>query len=87
MTPSTTTTTRSTTTTTSTTFTPRMRRLAPGRWVVESRSQPGLGRQCTVHACSCPAFKYGQKMCWHRCLVQRAEAWLASYAAPAQLAG
>lgn len=63
--------------------TPRMRRLGPGRWLVESRTQAGLGHQCTVDACGCKAGQYG-RMCHHRKLVIRAEAWLASYAATAQ---
>lgn len=61
--------------------TPRMKRLAPGRWLVESRSRAGIGYPCTVDACGCPAGRHGT-MCWHRRLVRRAEAWLAGYSAP-----
>jgi hypothetical protein len=56
--------------------TPRMKRLAPGLWLVESRSTPGIGHKCTVDACGCKAGSFG-RLCWHIRLVRQAEAWFA----------
>jgi hypothetical protein len=67
-----------------TTFKPRMRYLGAGRWLVESKSTPGLGRQCTTQRCSCPAGTYG-KLCWHVRLARQASAWMSSYAPTAHL--
>jgi len=52
------------------TFKPRVRRLGPGRYLVESRSTPGVGHQVDVtrNVCSCPAGKRGLPTCWHRTL-------------------
>jgi hypothetical protein len=65
--------------------TPRMKRLSPGLWLVESRSTPGIGHKCTVDACGCKAGSFG-RLCWHRRLVQQAEAWYAGsqWVAPQQ---
>jgi len=42
------------------TFTPRVRRLAAGRYLIESATQPGLGHQCDVTRgqCGCKGFAY-----------------------------
>lgn len=55
-----------------TTFRPRVRRLGPGRYLIESRSRPGIGHQTTATACGCPAGRHG-RACWHRQLVAALE--------------
>ncbi len=66
-------------------FKPRVRRLGPGRYLVESASRPGVGRPVTIDRCNCPGYSY-RGTCRHIALVQaiapRMEAWC-SQAAPA----
>ncbi len=59
-------------TTPATTFKPRVRRLAPGRYLVESASRPGRGHTTTPTSCSCVGFSY-RKDCKHVALVQALE--------------
>jgi hypothetical protein len=77
MTPSTTITTATTTTTTTITPSkPRIRVLSPNRYLVESQSQPGIGRQVdTLHLrCSCPAGQY-RRRCRHLILALAYDEW------------
>jgi hypothetical protein len=57
-------------------YSPRMKRLANGRWLVESRTTRGVGHQVDPRTwqCSCPAGRYG-RLCWHVRIVQQCEAW------------
>ena len=68
------------------TFKPRVRRLGPGRYLVESASRPGRGHTTTATSCSCTGFSY-RKMCKHVALVQaiapRMDAWYAQATTPA----
>jgi len=61
-----------------TTFKPRVRRLGPGRYLVESASRPGVGHPVTIDRCNCPGYSY-RGTCKHIVLVQaispRMEAW------------
>jgi len=61
-------------------FRPRVRRLGPGRYLVESASTPGLGHQATATSCGCRAGQFG-KTCRHQRLVAaiepRFQAWYA----------
>ncbi len=59
-------------TTTATIFKPRVRRLGPGRYLVESASRPGRGHTTTPTSCSCVGFSY-RKDCKHVALVQALE--------------
>ncbi len=78
-------------------FRPRVRRLGPGRYLIESKTQPGVGHQVNVprHTCSCPAGKRGVSRCWHRTLAAtlnvQFEAWFEAHQqqarATARLAG
>ncbi len=51
------------------TFKPRVRRLGPGRYLVESASRPGRGHTTTATSCSCTGFSY-RGTCKHVTLVQ-----------------
>jgi hypothetical protein len=53
-------------------FKPRVRRLGPGRYLVESASRPGRGHTTTATSCSCTGFAY-RKTCKHVALVQALE--------------
>jgi len=52
-----------------TAFKPRVRRLGPGRYLVESSSKPGTGHPVTADYCPCKGFTY-RKTCKHVALVQ-----------------
>ncbi len=71
------------------TFRPRVRRLGPGLYLVESATTPGLGHQATATSCGCTAGHYG-KTCRHQRLVAalepRFQAWYAQRTAQAQAA-
>ncbi len=54
------------------TFKPRVRRLGPGRYLVESASRPGTGHPVTVDRCNCPGFSY-RGTCRHVALVRAIE--------------
>jgi len=68
------------------TFRPRIRRLAAGKYLVESASRPGRGHTTTATSCSCIGFSY-RKTCKHIVLVQaiapRMDAWYAQATPPA----
>jgi len=53
-------------------FRPRMRRLGPGRYLVESASKPGTGHPCTTDHCNCKGFSY-RGTCRHVALVRAME--------------
>ncbi len=57
---------------TASTFKPRVRRLGPGRYLVESASRPGRGHTTTPTSCTCTGFSY-RKTCKHVALVQALE--------------
>jgi hypothetical protein len=59
-------------TTPATTFKPRVRRLGPGRYLVESSSKPGTGHPVTASSCPCKGFAY-RGSCRHVALVQALE--------------
>ena len=70
------------------TFRPRVRRLGPGRYLIESATTPGIGHTATASACSCKGASFGH-VCRHMTLVgalePRFQAWYAqreSQAAP-----
>ncbi len=71
------------------TFKPRVRRLAPGRYLVESASRPGVGHPVTLDRCNCPGFSY-RGTCRHIALVRaidpRMQAWYAQREGPATVA-
>ncbi len=54
------------------TFKPRVRRLGPGRYLVESATRPGPSHTTTPTSCSCTGFAY-RKTCKHVALVQALE--------------
>jgi len=54
------------------TFRPRVRRLGPGRYLVESASKPGTGHPVTLDHCPCKGFSY-RGTCRHVALVQALE--------------
>ncbi len=62
------------------TFKPRVRRLGPDRYLVESASRPGVGHPVTLNHCNCTGYAY-RGMCRHIALVQalapRMEQWYA----------
>ncbi len=68
------------------TYKPRVRRLAPGQYLVESEARPGRGHTTTATSCSCIGFSY-RKTCKHIVLVQaiapRMDAWYAQATPPA----
>jgi len=61
-------------------FKPRVRRLGPGRYLVESASTPGVGHPVTLDRCTCTGFSY-RGTCRHitlvRAIAPRMEAWYA----------
>ncbi len=59
-------------TTTASSFRPRVRRLGPGHYLVESASRPGRGHTTTATSCSCIGFSY-RHHCKHVALVQALE--------------
>ena len=61
-----------------TTFKPRVRRLGPGRYLVESASRPGRGHTTTPTSCSCTGFSY-RKDCSHVALVRAIEPSMAAW--------
>ncbi len=54
------------------TYKPRIRRRAPGQYLVESEARPGRGHTTTATTCSCIGFSY-RKTCKHVALVQALE--------------
>jgi len=56
----------------SSTFRPRVRRLGPGHYLVESATRPGRGHTTTSTTCSCMGFSY-RKTCKHVALVKALE--------------
>ncbi len=72
-------------TTPATTFKPRVRRLGPGQYLVESSSKPGTGHPVTASSCNCKGFAY-RGACRHVALVQAIEpamtAWYGQVEAP-----
>jgi len=59
-------------TATASTFKPRVRRLGPGRYLVESASRQGVGHPVTLDRCNCTGFEY-RGTCRHVKLVQAIE--------------
>jgi len=59
-------------TTTASTFRPRVRRLGPGHYLVESATKPGTGHPVTVDRCNCKGFFY-RGACCHVALVRALE--------------
>jgi len=59
-------------TTTASSFRPRVRRLGPGHYLVESATKPGTGHPVTVDHCPCKGFSY-RGTCRHVALVQALE--------------
>jgi len=53
-------------------FKPRVRRLDPGRYLVESQSRPGTGHPVTADYCPCKGFSY-RGTCRHTTLVAALE--------------
>ncbi len=70
---------------TASTFKPRVRRLGPGRYLVESKTTPGIGHQAdlTRNTCSCTAGKWGRPACRHRTLAAQVDASLTRWYAQA----
>jgi len=60
------------------TFKPRVRRLAAGKYLVESESRPGRGHTTTATSCSCTGFSY-RRHCKHVALVQALEPPMAAW--------
>jgi len=62
------------------TFKPRVRRLGPGKYLIESATTPGIGHTATATACSCKGASFGH-VCRHMTLVAalepRFQAWYA----------
>ncbi len=54
------------------TFRPRVRRLGPGRYLVESATKPGTGHPVTLDHCPCKGFSF-RGTCRHVALVQAIE--------------
>ncbi len=54
------------------TFRPRVRRLGPGHYLVESATKPGTGHPVKVDHCPCKGFSY-RGTCRHVALVQALE--------------
>ncbi len=73
-------------TATASTFKPRVRRLGPGRYLVESASRPGVGHPVTVDHCNCTGFSY-RGTCRHIALVKviepKMQAWYDQATTPA----
>ena len=61
-----------TSTATATTFKPRVRRLGPGCYLVESATKPGTGHPVTLDHCTCKGFFY-RGSCCHVALVKALE--------------
>jgi len=61
-----------------TSFKSRVRRLGPGRYLVESASRPGRGHTTTATSCSCSGFSY-RKTCRHVALVRALEPSMAAW--------
>jgi len=59
-------------TATANTFKPRVRRLGPGHYLVESATKPGTGHPVTLDHCPCKGFSY-RGTCRHVALVQALE--------------
>jgi len=59
-------------TATASTFRPRVRRLSPGHYLVESATKPGTGHPVTVDHCPCKGFSY-RGTCRHVALVRALE--------------
>jgi hypothetical protein len=55
-----------------TSFKPRVRRLGPGRYLVESQSRPGVGHPVTADHCLCKGFSY-RGICRHVVIVRALE--------------
>jgi len=76
-------------TTTASSFRPRVRRLGPGHYLVESASRPGRGHTTTATSCSCTGFSY-RRHCKHVALVQALEpsmqTWYAQATPPTPVA-
>ena len=69
------------------TFKPRIKRLGATRFLVESKSKPGVGHQVDtlrLH-CTCPAGQHGRR-CWHLVWALQAEQWYARAEAQAKAA-
>ncbi len=70
----------------STPFRPRVRRLGPGHYLVESATKPGTGHPCTTDHCNCKGFSY-RGTCRHVALVRAMEPamerWYAQATPPA----
>ncbi len=60
------------TTATANALKPRVRRLGPGRYLVESQSRPGTGHPVTADYCPCKGFSY-RGSCRHVALVRAIE--------------
>ncbi len=72
-------------TTNASTFRPRVRRLGPGRYLVESASKPGTGHPCTLDYCNCTGFSY-RGICRHVALVRAMEPAMQQWYGQATLA-
>ncbi len=59
-------------------FKPRVRRIGPGRYLVESASKPGTGHPVTVDHCPCKGFSY-RGTCSHVALVRAVEPAMRSW--------
>ena len=69
-----------------TAFRPRVRRLGPGRYLVESASRPGVGHPVTLDRCNCTGCAY-RGTCRHIALVRTIEAPMQAWYSQATAAG